>query len=214
MSTLTAPFRPLTMHFRPLDGELFLPFPKLLRAGLLRRLDPEIIGAEVCDAARGLPRPVRPRARFRRRPPACAALSRRSATRFLRAVKEKAPDAWVRQGGRNQPLGQRLAAPKALCSTSLSAQFRSRAARAGHRAQSGLLPAPMIIPAAPDFAALMRRVPRRAAGRRRRDVPSRLCRRRARQPRSAHQRSARTSTPISPASDFPALLAANKVTLA
>ena len=30
--TLTAPFRPLTMHFRPLDGGLFMPFAKLLRA--------------------------------------------------------------------------------------------------------------------------------------------------------------------------------------
>jgi len=35
--TLTAPFRPLTLHFRPLDGDMFLPFEKLLRAGLLRR---------------------------------------------------------------------------------------------------------------------------------------------------------------------------------
>src|SRR5450759_585547 len=43
--TLTAPFRPLTMHFQPLDGGMFLPFPKVLRAGLLRRLDPEIIQA-------------------------------------------------------------------------------------------------------------------------------------------------------------------------
>src|SRR6188474_1197300 len=39
--TLTAPFRPLTMHFRPLDGDMFWPFPKLLRAGLARRLDRE-----------------------------------------------------------------------------------------------------------------------------------------------------------------------------
>src|ERR1700753_1826570 len=38
--TLTAPFRPLTMHFQPLDGGLFLSLPKLLRASLLRRLDP------------------------------------------------------------------------------------------------------------------------------------------------------------------------------
>src|SRR6516165_6197354 len=30
-ATLTAPFHPLTMHFRPLDGALFLPLPKLLR---------------------------------------------------------------------------------------------------------------------------------------------------------------------------------------
>src|ERR1700759_4182650 len=46
-ATLTAPFQPLTMHFDPVEGGLFLPFPKLLRAGLLRRLDPEIIRAEL-----------------------------------------------------------------------------------------------------------------------------------------------------------------------
>src|SRR3979490_2277631 len=28
--TLTAPFRPLTMHFKPLDGGMFLPFRKVL----------------------------------------------------------------------------------------------------------------------------------------------------------------------------------------
>ena len=45
--TLTAPFRPLTMHFRPVQDGLFPAFPKLLRAGLARRLDPEIIRTEV-----------------------------------------------------------------------------------------------------------------------------------------------------------------------
>src|SRR5471030_2342227 len=45
--TLTAPFRPLTMHFKPIDGGMFPSFPKLMRAGLLRRLDPEIIQAEL-----------------------------------------------------------------------------------------------------------------------------------------------------------------------
>src|SRR5215475_12169058 len=46
-ATLTAPFRPLTMHFRPLRDELFLPFAKLLRAGQFGRLDSEIIRAEI-----------------------------------------------------------------------------------------------------------------------------------------------------------------------
>src|SRR4030081_245024 len=46
-ATLTAPFRPLTMHFQPIDGGMFLPFPKLWRAGLLHRLDPGIIRADV-----------------------------------------------------------------------------------------------------------------------------------------------------------------------
>src|SRR4051812_21251451 len=45
--TLTAPFHPLTIHFRPLDGGLFPAFAKLFRAGLLRRLDVEIIRAEI-----------------------------------------------------------------------------------------------------------------------------------------------------------------------
>src|SRR6266702_5514930 len=45
--TLTAPFRPLTMHFRPTDGGMFPPFPRLLRSGLLRRLDPEMIHGEL-----------------------------------------------------------------------------------------------------------------------------------------------------------------------
>jgi chitin disaccharide deacetylase len=45
-------------------------------------------------------------------------------------VKEAAPNAWVRQAGRNQPLARRLGAPKALFLDILSAQFRRRAARA------------------------------------------------------------------------------------
>src|SRR5205823_9420291 len=30
-ATLSAPFRPLTIHFKPVDGGMFPPFPKLLR---------------------------------------------------------------------------------------------------------------------------------------------------------------------------------------
>ena len=45
-ATLTAPFAPLTMHFKPLDGGQFMPLGRLLRASLLRRLDPEIVQAE------------------------------------------------------------------------------------------------------------------------------------------------------------------------
>src|ERR1700721_4169612 len=45
--TLTAPFRPLTMHFRPIEGGLFLPHTKLLRRGLTGRFDSELIHTEV-----------------------------------------------------------------------------------------------------------------------------------------------------------------------
>jgi hypothetical protein len=128
--TLTAPFRPLSMHFRPLDGGMFLPFPKLLRAGQLRRLDPEIIHTEVAmqlNAFRDL---------FGRAPDFVdghqhVQLYPQARDGFLTAVKEKAPNAWVRQARRNLPLALRLASPKALLLDFLSTQFRRRAARAG-----------------------------------------------------------------------------------
>jgi predicted glycoside hydrolase/deacetylase ChbG (UPF0249 family) len=127
--TLTAPFRPLTMHFRPSDGGMFPPFPKLLRAGLLRQLDSEIIGAEVMKQLTAFGD------LFGRMPDFVdghqhAQLYPQVRDGFLAAVKESAPAAWVRQGGRNAPLLQRLTAPKALLLDVLSAQFRQRAARA------------------------------------------------------------------------------------
>jgi predicted glycoside hydrolase/deacetylase ChbG (UPF0249 family) len=129
-ATLTAPFHPLTMHFRPLDGGLFLPFPKLLRAGLLRRLDPEIIRAELMIQLATF------RDLFGRAPDFVdghqhAQLYPQIRDAFLSAVKEAAPAAWVRQCGRPAgPFLQRLGAPKALFLDGLSAQFRKRAARA------------------------------------------------------------------------------------
>jgi predicted glycoside hydrolase/deacetylase ChbG (UPF0249 family) len=128
-ATLSAPFHPLTMHFRPLEGGLFLPFAKLLRAGLLRRLDPEIIRAELSAqlAAFG--------EKFARAPDFVdghqhVQLFPQVRDGFLAAVKHVAPDAWVRQGGRAQSLPRRLRSPKALLLDVLSVQFRHRAARA------------------------------------------------------------------------------------
>jgi predicted glycoside hydrolase/deacetylase ChbG (UPF0249 family) len=117
------------MHFQPIDGGLFLPFPKLLRAGLLGRLDPEIIHAELMVQL----------AAFHEmfgRPPDFVdghqhvQLFPGVRDAFLAAVKQAGPDAWVRQGGRNQPLARRLGAPKALFLDMLSAQFRRRASHA------------------------------------------------------------------------------------
>ena len=128
-ATLTAPFRPLTIHFRPTDGGMFLTFPKLLRAGLLRRLDPEMIHAELVVQLAAF------KELFGRAPDFVdghqhAQLFPQARDAFLRAVKEGAPGAWVRQGGRIQPLAKRLGAPKALVLDVLSSQFRKRAARA------------------------------------------------------------------------------------
>src|SRR5258708_13957211 len=127
-ATLTAPFHPLTTHFRPLDGGLFLSLRKLLRASLLRRLDTEIIGAELTGqigAFAGL---------FGRAPDYVdghqhVQLFPQVRDAFLAAVKAAAPNAWVRQcGRRHQPLSGRLGVPKALLLDLLSAQFRARAA--------------------------------------------------------------------------------------
>jgi predicted glycoside hydrolase/deacetylase ChbG (UPF0249 family) len=152
--TLTAPFRPLTMHFRPLRDELFLPFGKLLRAGQLRRLDPEMIRAEVamqisafCDLFGRAPDFVDGHQHVQLYPQVRDGM--------LAAVKDRAPQAWVRQARRNQPLGRRLASPKALFLDHLSTQFKRRAAGAGvavNPAFSGAYDWSRL----PDYGALMR----------------------------------------------------------
>jgi len=152
-ATLTAPFHPLTMHFRPLDGGLFLPFRKLLRAGLSRRLDPEIIRAEIAAQLAAFVE------KFGHAPDFVdghqhVQLFPLVADGFLAAVKAAAPDAWVRQGGRPQPLLQRLRTPKALLLDLLSAQFRRSAARANIAFNPAFAGA-YDFSRAPDFADLM-----------------------------------------------------------
>jgi predicted glycoside hydrolase/deacetylase ChbG (UPF0249 family) len=142
------------MHYQPLDGGMFPSFPKLLRAGLLRRLDPEIIHAElrVQLAAFG--------ELFGRVPDFVdghqhAQLFPQIRDAFLTAVKQAAPRAWVRQSGRHQPLARRLNSPKALVLDTLSAQFRRRAARADIAFNPGFAGAYDFSRQA-DFGALMR----------------------------------------------------------
>ena len=131
-ATLTAPFTPLTMHFRPLDGGMFLPLGTMLRTALLRRLDAEMIRAEIAAQLAAF-------ARHFGRPPDYAdghqhaQIFPQVRDAFLAAVKEAAPKAWVRQCGRDAPLMQRLGNPKALLLDTLSAAFRKRCARNGIR---------------------------------------------------------------------------------
>ena len=152
--TLSAPFRPLTMHFRPLDGDMFMPFPKLLRAGVLRRLDREFVRNEVkaqlaafMDAFGRAPDFVDGHQHVQLFP--------QVRDGFVDAVAEAAPNAWVRQGGRNLPLRQRLATPKAMVLDGLSAQFRRRAGNAGLSFNPAFAGAYDFTRAA-DFGALMR----------------------------------------------------------
>src|ERR1700730_11457855 len=151
---LTAPFRPLTMHFRPLDGGMFLRFPKLLRAGLFGLLDVEIIQAELMVQLAAF------HDMFGRAPDFVdghqhVQLYPQIRDGFLAAVKEKAPNAWVRQARRNQPLGQRLGSPKALFLDYLSTQFRRRASQAGIASNPAFAGA-YDFSRRPDYGALMR----------------------------------------------------------
>jgi predicted glycoside hydrolase/deacetylase ChbG (UPF0249 family) len=127
-ATLTAPFAPLTLYFRPLDGGRFLPLGAMLRASLLRRLDTEMVQAELAAQLAAF------REMFGRAPDYVdghqhVQLFPQVRDAFLRAVKDAASGAWVRQCGRALPLARRLDAPKALLLDTLSATFRARCAR-------------------------------------------------------------------------------------
>ena len=151
--TLTAPFRPLTMHFRPADGGMFLSLPTMLQRGFVRRLDREIIQSEISaqfSAFVDL---------FGRAPDFAdghqhAQLFPVVRDAFLAAAAANAPGAWVRQGGSNRPLLKRLNSPKALLLDALSRQFRKRAARANIPFNTAFAGAYDYL-RKPDFTALM-----------------------------------------------------------
>ncbi|TAK48366.1 MAG: ChbG/HpnK family deacetylase [Xanthobacteraceae bacterium] len=128
--TLTAPFRPLTLHMRPLTDDALPSLGRLLRLSLLRRLDAEIVRAEIAAQI----------ARFVEllgRVPDFVdghqhvQLFPQIRDGFIAAVREAAPRAWVRQGGSTRPWPELLGDPKALLLDLLSRGFRRRAARAG-----------------------------------------------------------------------------------
>lgn len=148
--TLTAPFHPLTMYFRPLDGGLFLPLGAMLRASLLRRLDPEMLHGEIAaqlsqfiDLFGKAPDYVDGHQHVQLFPQVREA--------FVDAVKQAAPQAWVRQCGRTRAA---LTNPKALLLDVLSAKFRRLCARRNVAFNPGFAGAYDFTKAS-DFAALM-----------------------------------------------------------
>ena len=129
-TTLTAPFAPLTIHFRPQQGGEFLPLGAMLRTSLLRRLDADIVRGEIAAQLAAF-------AELFGRPPDYVdghqhvKIFPTVRDAFIAAVQAAAPRAWVRQCGRALPLSQRIANPKALLLDTLSARFRRACARAG-----------------------------------------------------------------------------------
>ncbi len=153
-AVLTAPFHPLTMHFKPLAGGLFLPLSRMLAMGLLRRLDAEIIRTELsAQIAKFVelfgtpPDYLDGHQHVQLFPQVCDA--------FLDAAKGGAPGAWVRQCGRAQPFRHGLGSPKALLLDGLSRQFRRRATQDGLSFNPGFAGA-YDFSEGGDFGALMR----------------------------------------------------------
>jgi predicted glycoside hydrolase/deacetylase ChbG (UPF0249 family) len=151
--TLTAPFRPLTMHFRPSDGGMFLSLPTMLQRGFVRRLDREIIQSEISAQFAAFIE------LFGRAPDFADGHQHTQLfpvvrDAFLAATSAHAPTAWVRQGGSSRPLLKRLNSPKALLLDALSRQFRKRAARADIGYNTAFAGAYDFM-RKPDFAVLM-----------------------------------------------------------
>ncbi len=153
--TLTAPFHPLTIHFRPQkDGE-FLKLGRLLQAAVLRRLDVEILRAEIAAQLVAF-------TEMFGHPPhhvdghQHVALFPQVREAFVAAVKEHAPNAWVRQCGRGGLRPGRFRDAKALMLDVLSKGFRDSATRAGLRFNPAFAGA-YNFSKKPDFAKLFER---------------------------------------------------------
>jgi len=154
-ATLTAPFHPLTMHFRPLDGGQFIALGPLLRKGFAGQLDSEMIEAELLAQIAAF------KELFGRAPDYVdghqhVQLFPKVRDGFLAAVKNAVPNAWVRQCGRSLPLTRRLDTPKALLLDALSAAFRQKAKQAGLNFNPGFAGAYNFSNKA-DFADLMQK---------------------------------------------------------
>jgi chitin disaccharide deacetylase len=153
--TLTAPHHPLTISFRPQKGGEFLKLGKLLQFAVLRRLDAEIVRAEIAaqiaafrDIVGKAPDYVDGHQHVQLFP------SVREA--FVAAVKEHAPNAWVRQCGRGGLRPGRFRDAKALMLDVLSKGFRDTATRAGLRYNPAFAGA-YNFSKKPDFAKLFER---------------------------------------------------------
>lgn len=127
-AVMTAPFHPLTMPFKPLEGSLFPPLAGMLRRSIASKLDGEMIAAEFAAQIAAF-RTLMGRAPDYVDGHQHVHIFPQIRTAFLAAVAHHAPGAWVRQCGRAH--GRRPGSPKALLLDVLSRKFRRKAAQAG-----------------------------------------------------------------------------------
>jgi predicted glycoside hydrolase/deacetylase ChbG (UPF0249 family) len=127
--TLTAPFKPLSTGYSPLRKDAFLPLQATLRNAILRMLRPEKIAVEVAAQIKAF------EAAFGRLPDFIDGhqhvhLFPQIRDAVLNVVRDRAPNAWIRQCGR-LPSAVRPGDRKAWLLDHLSRTFRKRAKKFG-----------------------------------------------------------------------------------
>jgi chitin disaccharide deacetylase len=130
--TLTAPFKPLSSGFQPLADNAFPPLAAALRHANLRRFRRETLIVEIEAQLRAF------HASFGHAPDFVDGhqhvhLLPGIRDAVLEVMKDKLPQAWVRQCGRIVPMHRRFGDRKALLLDALSRGFRRRAAHYGVR---------------------------------------------------------------------------------
>jgi chitin disaccharide deacetylase len=133
---LTAPFRPLSKSFSPVNEGSFLSLIATARHAAMRRFDHAALVAEITLQMQTF------RSTFGRAPDFVDGhqhvhLLPQISDALLSVVKESGLDTWVRQCGRVIPMAARLADRKGLVLDIMSYRFRRRAAALGLRTNPG-----------------------------------------------------------------------------
>jgi predicted glycoside hydrolase/deacetylase ChbG (UPF0249 family) len=128
--TLTAPFKPLSSDYGPLRDGAFLPLPQMLRAALLRQLKPQMIAIEVGAQIKAFT------AAFGRAPDFIDGhqhvhIFPQVREGVIAAVRQLAPDAWLRHCGSALSLGKLFSDRKGLLIDYLSRGLQRRTAAFG-----------------------------------------------------------------------------------
>jgi predicted glycoside hydrolase/deacetylase ChbG (UPF0249 family) len=150
--TLTAPFRPLSLHFAPLRHHAFPPLAAMAARALTHRLQPALLEDEIrrqlndfCSAFGRPPDYFDGHQHIHVFPQIREAL--------LRVVKAETPQAWIRQCGRPAAARRGFTDVKALVLDALSARFRKLADAQGLRTNPAFAGTYAFRPGA-DFATL------------------------------------------------------------
>ena len=150
--TLTAPFRPSSETYAPLRQDAFLPLPATLGSALIARLDRDRTAHELRAQIAAfstlfgfLPDYVDGHQHVQIFPQIRDAV--------VSVLRDRLPDAWLRQCGRVTPLSARVADRKGLLLDMLSMGLRKRATAAGIAVNPGFAGS-YDFASDPDFAAL------------------------------------------------------------